>query len=55
LDAVDVPARDNQVIDEAAGNASYFHLPENIAFAVFSAIINSSVPFERCVFDSFGG
>jgi chorismate mutase len=55
LDTIDVPARDNQVIDEAVGNASHFHLPENMAFAVFSAVINSSVPFEKCVFDSFGG
>ena len=55
LDTVDVPVRDSQVIDEAAGNASHFHLPENVAFAVFSAIINSSVPFEKCVFNSFSG
>ncbi|KAJ3577020.1 hypothetical protein NP233_g30 [Leucocoprinus birnbaumii] len=52
-DTVDVPTRDQQVIDEAVGNATQFHLPQVIAQGVFSAIINSSVGFELCVFDSF--
>ncbi|PPQ89344.1 hypothetical protein CVT25_003182 [Psilocybe cyanescens] len=50
-DVVDVPARDQQVIDDAVASASdpQINLPETIARAVFTAIINSSVPFERCV------
>ncbi|KAF8964778.1 chorismate mutase [Flammula alnicola] len=52
-DTVDVPSRDQQVIDEAVANATGVHLPQTIARAVFTAIINASVPFELCVFDSF--
>ncbi|KAJ3503389.1 hypothetical protein NLJ89_g8457 [Agrocybe chaxingu] len=52
-DLVDVPARDRQVIDRAVGGAPAVHLPQTIARAVFTAIINTSVPFELCVFDSF--
>jgi hypothetical protein len=46
---VDVPARDSQVIDGAVCNATVLHLPETIAKAVFSAIINASLSFELCV------
>jgi len=46
---VDVPARDSQVINEAVTNARALHLPETIAKAVFTAIINASIPFELCV------
>ncbi|KAK0102393.1 hypothetical protein ONS95_006013 [Cadophora gregata] len=55
LDTVDVPARNVEVI-EGAVNASRTtnpRLPETIARAVFEAIINASVPFERCVFGEF--
>ncbi|CAA7268802.1 unnamed protein product [Cyclocybe aegerita] len=52
-DLVDVPARDQQVIDRAVGGAPAVHLPQTIVRAVFTAIINASVPFELCVFDSF--
>ncbi|KDR77214.1 hypothetical protein GALMADRAFT_435941 [Galerina marginata CBS 339.88] len=52
-DVVDVPSRDQQVIDEASQNATQFHLPQTIARAVFTAVINASVPFELCVFNSF--
>lgn len=48
-DAVDVPSRDQEVIDSAVANASAVHLPQIIAKQVFTAIINSSVPFEYCV------
>jgi len=48
-DSVDVPARDQQVIDGAEANATAVHLPKTIAKAVFTAIINSSVPFEYCI------
>ncbi|KAF9530618.1 chorismate mutase [Crepidotus variabilis] len=52
-DVVDVPTRDTQVIDGAVQNALAFHLPQTVAKAVFTAIINSSVSFELCVFDSY--
>ncbi|KAF8153163.1 chorismate mutase [Crassisporium funariophilum] len=52
-DLVDVPARDAQVIEQAVTDATAVHLPQSVARAVFAAIINSSVPFELCVFDSF--
>ncbi|OBZ73650.1 hypothetical protein A0H81_06273 [Grifola frondosa] len=52
-DTVDVPARDAQVIQDAVDQAPNFKLPQTIAQAVFEAIINSSVPFEECVFDEF--
>ena len=44
-----MPSRDEQVINEAVANATAIHLPQTIARAVFTAIINSSVPFELCV------
>ncbi|KAF9485699.1 hypothetical protein BDN70DRAFT_538915 [Pholiota conissans] len=50
---VDVPSRDAQVIKEAVTNAPAVHLPQTIASAVFTAIINASVSFELCIFDSF--
>ncbi|KAF9564080.1 hypothetical protein CPC08DRAFT_760470 [Agrocybe pediades] len=50
---VDVPSRDEQVIEGAVANATAVHLPQTVARAVFTSIINSSVPFELCVFDSF--
>lgn len=46
---VDVLARDAEVIDGAVHDAPTYHLPQTVASAVFSAIINSSVPFELCV------
>ncbi|KAF8180119.1 hypothetical protein BJ912DRAFT_855388 [Pholiota molesta] len=50
---VDVPSRDSQVIAAAVASATAMHLPQSIASVVFTAIINASVPFELCVFDSF--
>jgi hypothetical protein len=47
--AVDVPARDRQVIAQAVETAPQYHLPRVIARAVYSAIINASVNFELCV------
>ena len=35
-------------------NAAAFHLPLTIAKAVFTAIINTSVPFELCVVSAPG-
>ncbi|TVY84738.1 hypothetical protein LSUE1_G000629 [Lachnellula suecica] len=55
LNTVDVPARDAQVVAEAiaAANSTTPPLPEVVAGAVFMAILNSSVPFEECVFEAF--
>ncbi|KAL2071268.1 hypothetical protein VTL71DRAFT_12503 [Oculimacula yallundae] len=57
VDAVDVPARDLEVIEGAvnASRTTVPRLPETIARAVFEAIINASVPFEQCVFGEFKG
>ncbi|KAH7920603.1 hypothetical protein BV22DRAFT_1097865 [Leucogyrophana mollusca] len=49
LDSVDVPSRDQEVIQGAEANATRYNLPQTIAREVFEAIINSSVPFEYCV------
>ncbi|TFK31873.1 chorismate mutase [Crucibulum laeve] len=48
-DVVDVPSRDQQVNDGAVADAPAVNLPQTIARAVFSAIINASVPFELCI------
>ena len=55
-DTVDVPSRDQQVIDNAMANATAFHLPQTIAKAVCTAIIivNTGVPFELCVVSAPG-
>jgi len=55
VEDVDVPSRDAAVIQGAvdAANGTSPPLPQVIARGVFEAIINSSVPFEECVFESF--
>ncbi|KAF8902589.1 hypothetical protein CPB84DRAFT_1775747 [Gymnopilus junonius] len=50
---VDVPSRDRQVIEGAVANAGAVQLPRTIAGAVFTAIINASVPFELCIVSAF--
>jgi hypothetical protein len=52
---VDVPSRDGEVIQGAvdASNTTTPRLPEIITAGVFEAIINSSVPFQKCVLGSF--
>jgi len=52
---VDVPSRDEEVIQAAvnASSATKPRLPEIIAVGVFEAIINSSVPFEKCLFGEY--
>lgn len=57
LDTVDVPIRDQEVIEDAVAKANETmpRLPEVIARSVFEAIINGSVPFEECVWESFEG
>lgn len=55
LDSVNVPSRNQEVIDEAvaAANTTTPPLPQVIAQGVFEAILNSSVPFEECVYESY--
>lgn len=55
LNTVDVPSRDQEVIEGAVGKANETvpSLPEVIARTVFEAVINGSVPFEECVWRSF--
>ena len=53
-DTVGVPSRDQQVVDDAMANATSFHSPQKIATAVFTAIINTNVPFELCVVSAPG-
>lgn len=48
-DAVDVPARNAEVINRSVDGSVEVHLPQVIARAVLTAIINSSVAFELCV------
>ncbi|EKM78470.1 hypothetical protein AGABI1DRAFT_76086 [Agaricus bisporus var. burnettii JB137-S8] len=48
-DTVDVPSRDEQVIEQALEGAVRYRLPQVIAKGVFSAIINASFTFELCV------
>ncbi|CZR53177.1 uncharacterized protein PAC_03055 [Phialocephala subalpina] len=57
LDTVDVPSRDQAVIQGAVdtANSTSPPLPATIARAVFEAIINASVPFEQCIFGQFCG
>lgn len=52
-DTVDVPSRDQQVIDSAVASAIALHLPQTIARAVFTTILNASVSFELCVVIDF--
>lgn len=56
LDSVDVPSRDQQVIDEAVqgGDATAPKVPEVISKAVFEGIISGGVEFEKCVWESYG-
>ncbi|TAQ90091.1 hypothetical protein B7494_g1603 [Chlorociboria aeruginascens] len=56
LDTVDVPSRDQEVVDEAVdmANTTTPPLPRTIAKTVFEAVLNASVGFEECVFEEFG-
>lgn len=55
VDSLNVPSRNAAVIQEAIDDAHTTTppTPASIAKEVFSAIINSSVPFEECVFTEF--
>lgn len=52
---MDVPSRDKAVIQEAVdqANTTVPVLPKTVAKEVFEAIINASVPFEKCIFAEF--
>ncbi|PPQ95526.1 hypothetical protein CVT26_008551 [Gymnopilus dilepis] len=52
---VEAPSRDQEIIQGAVLNASAVQLPQTMAEAVFTSIINSSSVFELCIFDSFHG
>lgn len=55
LDTVDDPSRDAAVIAGAvaAANTTASPLPKTIARILFTAILNTSVPFEECVYEQF--
>lgn len=52
---LDVPSRNAEVIERAVAGAPSVHLPQVVARAIFTSIINSSVAFEECVFDAYAG
>ncbi|KAG2127237.1 chorismate mutase [Suillus clintonianus] len=51
--AVNDPSRNQQVIQGAVDAAPSVHLPQIVAKKVYEAIINSSVLFEECIFDTY--
>ena len=46
---VEAPSRDQEIIQGAVLNASAVQLPQTMAEAVFTSIINSSTVFELCI------
>ncbi|KAJ5134861.1 Chorismate mutase [Penicillium atrosanguineum] len=50
--SVNVPSRNDEVVQEAEEQAEHIGMPVTIARATFEAILNSSVPFEQCIFDT---
>ncbi|KAH7920602.1 hypothetical protein BV22DRAFT_1020912 [Leucogyrophana mollusca] len=53
LDSVDVPSRDQQVIQGAIEGAPAVHLPQIIAKIVYEGILNASIYFEDCIVRPF--
>ncbi|KAJ5664880.1 Chorismate mutase [Penicillium maclennaniae] len=51
-DSVNVPSRNEEVVQQAEQQAEHIGVPVIIARATFEAILNSSVPFEQCIFDT---
>ncbi|KAH7911328.1 hypothetical protein BJ138DRAFT_1006882 [Hygrophoropsis aurantiaca] len=47
--SVDVPSRDQQVLQEAVDGAPAVHLPQIIAQQVYESILNASIYFEDCI------
>jgi len=50
--SINVPSRNQEVIQGAIDGASAVHLPQIVAKMVFESIINSSVLFEQCIVSS---
>ncbi|KAG1866988.1 hypothetical protein C8R48DRAFT_703867 [Suillus tomentosus] len=46
---INVPSRNQQVIQGVVDNALSVHLPQIVAKIVYEGIINSSVIFEKCI------
>lgn len=57
LDSIDVPSRNQQVIDAAVANGRTKSppLPEIVAKRVVGSIIEAGVAFEKCVFEKYEG
>ncbi|OQE01482.1 hypothetical protein PENSOL_c004G10114 [Penicillium solitum] len=51
--SVNVPSRNEAVIRQAEQQAVHIGVPVTIARAAMGAILNSSVPFEQCIFDAY--
>ncbi|KAG2158709.1 chorismate mutase [Suillus bovinus] len=50
---VNDPSRNQQVIQGAVDAAPSVHLPQIVAEVVYEGIINSSVTFEECIFNTY--
>ncbi|KGO54016.1 Chorismate mutase [Penicillium expansum] len=51
--SVNVPSRNEAVLKQAEQQAVHIEVPVTIARAAIGAILNSSVPFEECIFDAY--
>ncbi|OQE40116.1 hypothetical protein PENCOP_c006G03408 [Penicillium coprophilum] len=51
--SVNVPSRNEAVLKQAEQQAVEIGVPVTIARAAMGAILNSSVPFEECIFDAY--
>ncbi|KAJ5198929.1 Chorismate mutase [Penicillium cf. griseofulvum] len=51
--SVNVPSRNAAVLKQAEQQAVHIGVPVTIALAAMGAILNSSVPFEQCIFDAY--
>lgn len=50
--SVNVPSRNQEVIQGAIDGAPAVHLPQVVAKMVFESIVNSSILFEECIVSS---
>lgn len=50
---VNVPSRNQQVIQGAVDAAPSVHLPQIVAEIVYEGLVNSSVLFEECIFNTY--
>ncbi|KAF3016063.1 hypothetical protein E8E15_006167 [Penicillium rubens] len=51
--SVNVPSRNEAVLKQAEQQAVHIGVPVTIAHAAMGAILNSSVPFEQCIFEAY--